>query len=415
MQRIYMLVVRPRAQVMNGLVATGFVSAVTGIGLSLGGFSLGLILVAGGIGCMGLAWQQSVVQAKKLKDSLEAVSPKLGVLTDQLQSQRDAIDALAEGLESALMICDERGTIEYANEKARLLFRTEAPEGKYLLTVTLSHETEALVQRVAASGRPEVAELTFSYPTEEVGLVKAWPSPGDRVFLSIFEITELRKLELIRKDFVANVSHEMRTPMTIIRAMAETLLDEDDLQIKEKYLTKIISEVDRLSTISQDLLVLSTAESNPVRKQNCDLAEIVMGVVHQLEPKAREKGIEFTYDGPDTLSINANGAQMIQIALNLFDNAINYTADGKVSVSLSEQEHFVELTVSDTGIGISSEHLGRIFERFYRVDKARSRSTGGTGLGLSIVKHIAESHGGSVSVTSALNEGSTFVVKLPKY
>jgi len=248
-----------------------------------------------------------------------------------------------------------------------------------------------------------------------VGLVKAWPSPGDRVFLSIFEITELRKLERIRKDFVANVSHEMRTPMTIIRAMAETLLDEDDLQIKEKYLTKIISEVDRLSTISQDLLVLSTAESNPVRKQNCDLAEIVMGVVHQLEPKAREKGIEFTYDGPDTLSINANGAQMIQIALNLFDNAINYTADGKVSVSLSEQEHFVELTVSDTGIGISSEHLGRIFERFYRVDKARSRSTGGTGLGLSIVKHIAESHGGSVSVTSALNEGSTFVVKLPKY
>ena len=346
-------------------------------------------------------------------EHLLALNSKLENLQTQIENQRDAIDTLAEGLDAALMICDARGAIEYANGKARALFRAEAPEGKYLLTVTLSHETEVLVQRVAVTGQPEVAELAFSYPSEEVGLVKAWPSPGNRVFLSIFEITELRKLERIRKDFVANVSHEMRTPMTIIRAMAETLLDEDDDHLKEKYLVKIISEVDRLSSISQDLLILSTAELNPVRKQDCDIADIFRTALGQLQPKAAEKSIVLAYEGPEHHSISANSAQMVQIAINLIDNAINYTPSGEVDVTLTPSESNVQIDVRDTGLGIASEHLGRIFERFYRVDRARSRSTGGTGLGLSIVKHIVESHGGTVTVVSNLNEGSTFTVILP--
>lgn len=348
-----------------------------------------------------------------LEERNQAQLTKLDNFHVQLENQRDAIDTLAEGLDAALMICDARGAIEYANGKARALFRAEAPEGKFLLTVTLSHETEALVQRVAATAKPEIAELAFSYPSEEVGLVKAWPSPGNRVFLSIFEITELRKLERIRKDFVANVSHEMRTPMTIIRAMAETLLDEDDNQLKEKYLVKIISEVDRLSSISQDLLILSTAELNPVRKQDCDIADIFRTALGQLQPKAAEKAITLAYEGPENHSISANSAQMVQIAINLIDNAINYTPTGEVDVTLTPSESSVRIDVRDTGFGIASEHLGRIFERFYRVDRARSRSTGGTGLGLSIVKHIVESHGGTVSVVSNLNEGSTFTVVLP--
>jgi len=353
--------------------------------------------------------------ALQISDQKQAQLAKLENLQTQIDSQRDAIDTLAEGLDAALMICDARGAIEYANGKARALFRAEAPEGKFLLTVTLSHETEALVQKVAATGQPEIAELSFSYPSEEVGLVKAWPSSGNRVFLSIFEITELRKLERIRKDFVANVSHEMRTPMTIIRAMAETLLDEDDDQLKEKYLAKIISEVDRLSSISQDLLILSTAELNPVRKQDCDIAEIFRTALAQLQIKAADKALTLRYEGPPQCSISANSAQMVQIAINLIDNAINYTASGEVVVTLTPMVSAVQIDIRDTGYGIASEHLGRIFERFYRVDRARSRSTGGTGLGLSIVKHIVESHGGTVSVVSSLNEGSTFTVILPTH
>jgi two-component system phosphate regulon sensor histidine kinase PhoR len=195
--------------------------------------------------------------------------------------------------------------------------------------------------------------------------------------------------------------------------MAETLLDEPDAALNDRYLNKIITEVDRLSTISQDLLILSTAESNPVRKQACDIAEVFRGVAQQLEDKAREKGLTLNYSGPDQCVIEANQAQMTQVALNLIDNAVNYTASGSVGVSVQPGEDNVLVAVRDSGIGISSDQQRRIFERFYRVDKGRSRTSGGTGLGLSIVKHIVEAHGGWVTVSSALNQGSTFTVSLP--
>jgi len=235
------------------------------------------------------------------------------------------------------------------------------------------------------------------------------------VFVSVYEITELRRLERIRQDFVANVSHELRTPMTIIRSMAETLVDDEPSVSSRstKYLNTIISEVDRLSMISQDLLILSAAESNPVRKQMCDIAEVFKGVVQQLETKSSEKGIYLDYKGPNQSIIEANTSQMTQVALNLVDNAIKYTTAGEIHVQLETGESSVRISVKDTGIGIPSDQIKRIFERFYRIDRARSRATGGTGLGLSIVKHIVEAHGGTVIVDSALNIGSTFIVELP--
>ena len=165
--------------------------------------------------------------------------------------------------------------------------------------------------------------------------------------------------------------------------------------------------------ISQDLLILSAAESNPVRKQMCDIADVFKGVVQQLEPKASEKGIRLDYVGPDQSIIEANTSQMTQVALNLVDNAIKYTTHGEIHVGLETGISSVRILVKDTGIGIPSDQIKRIFERFYRIDRARSRATGGTGLGLSIVKHIVEAHGGSVTVESALNIGSTFIVELP--
>jgi two-component system phosphate regulon sensor histidine kinase PhoR len=203
--------------------------------------------------------------------------------------------------------------------------------------------------------------------------------------------------------------------MTIIRSMAETLVD-DEVAMSErsvKYLNKIISEVDRLSMISQDLLILSAAESNPVRKQMCDIAEVFRSTVQQLFTKAKEKEIELTFEGPERCIVEANTSQMTQVALNLIDNAIKYTASGSIKVSLELKDSTVRVAVADTGIGIPSDQIKRIFERFYRVDRARSRATGGTGLGLSIVKHIVEAHGGVVTVDSALNHGSTFIVELP--
>ena len=334
-------------------------------------------------------------------------------LHSELEGQRSAIDALADGLDIAVFICDPKANVRYANRRATVLFGFADPQGRGILSVTLSHELEQLVLSAARQGTAQRAELNFRYPEERVGIAQAWRGESDRVFLSVYDISDLRRLERVRQDFVANVSHELRTPLTLIRAMAETLEDSPSDEVMGRYLKKIIEEVDRLSLISQDLLILSAAESNPVRKQSCDIAEVLRSVVAHLLQKASEKGLTLSYIGPTTLLVEANQAQMTQVAINLIDNAINYTATGSITMTVTSEEGFIVIAVSDTGIGIASDHLPRIFERFYRVDKGRSRNTGGTGLGLSIVKHIIEAHGGSVSVESALNHGSTFTVKLP--
>lgn len=338
------------------------------------------------------------------------------LVADQLQQQRELVDTLAEGLDAALFTCDLRAVIQFANPTALELFELSRPEGQSLLAVTLSVELERIAVAARESDVAIHEEVTFTYPRERIGQVTAWRDPAKtRLFVSVYDVTDLRRLERSRRDFVANVSHELRTPMTIIRAYAETMLDENPptRETTERMLPRIITEVDRLTTISQDLLVLSMAESNAVRKQTCDLAEVVRRVVAQLEPKAARKGLRLSFEGPEELVMQANPAQMGQVAINLIDNALNYTLSGSVDAKLELRGDEATLEVRDTGIGIAAEHQDRVFERFYRVDRGRSRSTGGTGLGLSIVRHIVEAHGGRMEVESVLNRGSTFRAFMP--
>lgn len=356
-------------------------------------------------------------QMAELRAQLAYLRGESKRLEERLEQQRTAVDILADGLEVGILICDDRANILYANLRAGEMFGFDNPRGKSILSVTLSYDLEQLVLDAGKYRNVQRAELHFSYPDEKVALAKAW-SPedgGERVFLSLYEITDLRRLERVRQDFVANVSHELRTPLTLIRLRAETLLDDDpvDPELAKRYLPEIIREVDRLTTISNDLLILSAAESEAPRRVPCDLAEIAARAVEDLRAKADVKKLSLTYEGPSALPLMANPTQLTQVLLNLVDNAINYTSEGSVTVRLAEAEGWATIRVEDTGIGIGSEHLRRIFERFYRVDKARSRSTGGTGLGLAIVKHIVESHGGKVSVESLLNRGSTFTVSIP--
>ncbi len=364
---------------------------------------------------MILAWYGRD-QHRNVRQIRATQTAEITSLKSQLAQQQREVDALAEGLDNAIFVCDDRAGILYANRRAKQFFRFEHAEGRSILAVTLSHELERLILAAKDEGSPKGAELTFTYPDERVARAVAWPGKeGDsKVFMSLYEITDLRRLERVRQDFVANVSHELRTPLTIIRAMAETLLDDANLGSKDyQYLEKIIAEVDRLSTISQDLLVLSVAESNLVRKQACNFAETFHQTVTQLRTKADIKGLDLRYEGLDDLLVEANPSQMTQVALNLVENALNYTLAGSITVSVTTDGDFAVATVSDTGVGIASEHQSRVFERFYRVDKARSRFTGGTGLGLSIVKHIIEAHGGTVQIDSALNVGSTFTIRIP--
>lgn len=355
-------------------------------------------------------------QSQREEDRLQGEG-RLRLLQEDLERQRQNVDALGEGMDVAILVCDERATISYANRAAKEMFRTQDPAGRSLLAITLNYDLEQLALLAGRDRTEQNAELAFAYPTDRVGLAKAWSFeslPG-RVFVTVVEITDLRRLERVRTDFVSNVSHELRTPLTLIRAMAETLLDDKgkDKELFERYLGKVIEEVDRLSGITSDLLTLSSAESNPVRKAPCDVVEVFSNVVNQFQSKAAEKELELTFEGPEHLVIEANTAQMTQVAINLVDNAINYTQAGSVKVSVTASEDEAMVTVADTGIGIPSDHHQRVFERFYRVDRGRSRTLGGTGLGLSIVKNIVESHGGEITVESALNRGSTFTVKLP--
>ncbi len=336
--------------------------------------------------------------------------------SQQLDRQKQAIDGFADGLEAGIFVCTTAGEVEYANRSARLMFEFSDPVGRPILAVTLTHTIQTMIRRAVEQGEKQVDELSMR-SGELVALVQVWQERAvvDRVFVSIYDITKLRRLERVRQDFVANVSHELRTPLTTIRAMAEIMreTEPEDEALRGRYLQQIEREVDRLTNIVNDLLTLSAAESQASAMEPLDLADIADEVSNRMMQKAESKNIALKKLITKPAMINGNSTHVNQILLNLIDNAINYTQAGHVTVAVRTEPEAVIFEVSDTGVGIAVEHLDRIFERFYRVDKSRSRESGGTGLGLSIVKHLIEAHRGHISVASFLNRGSTFTVRFP--
>jgi two-component system phosphate regulon sensor histidine kinase PhoR len=237
----------------------------------------------------------------------------------------------------------------------------------------------------------------------------------------INDATQLRRLENMRKDFVANVSHEIKTPLTAIKGFVETLHQGsvDKPEEAERFLGIIQKHVDRLSAIIDDLLSLSRIEQEDERQaiefENKPIADIFRSAVQICRSKAEEKSIDIQIDCEEGLEYYFDPTLLEQAVVNLLDNAIKYSEpDSAIHVSASLNDSEVKIMVKDQGIGIAKKHLPRLFERFYRVDKARSRKMGGTGLGLAIVKHIAQAHGGRVTVKSELGKGSSFTIHLPK-
>ena len=259
-----------------------------------------------------------------------------------------------------------------------------------------------------------------SFEVVAVPLGEAGPASGGVVAV-LHDITRLKELEAIRKDFVANVSHELRTPLTSIRGFAETLLDGalEDRNNNRRFVEIIKSHALRLSDLTMDLLTLATLESESfqLKPEGIDLPALVHEVLESFRPLGltKRQELEAVID-PGLPPIKADRDRIRQVLINLLDNAVKFTPEeGKISleVRLNAEGTGVEVHVKDRGIGIPSSDLPRIFERFYRVDKARSREQGGTGLGLAIVKHIVEAHRGHVSVKSTLGQGSDFCVTLP--
>ena len=323
--------------------------------------------------------------------------------------------ALLQTTEDAVLLADAEGLILLSNPVAASLFGASA--GDTLLARTLSTELEELYRAAIRRRGGVEREVTLNRPAVRTLHVRITPVATDQYLLVLRDLTELRRLERVRRDFVANVSHELRTPLTSVKAMAETLLDGalGDAEVAPRFLQTIIRESDRLVRLSADLLDLSRVEALGIEKKPIDLTALVAEVAARLAPQAEKADITFANTLRAPLIVPADRDEMAQVLVNLLDNAIAYTPrGGHVTLSASETAESVTVSVADTGIGILAHDIPRLFERFYRADKARSRASGGTGLGLSIVKHIVENHGGTVGVESEYNKGSVFSFTLPK-
>jgi two-component system sensor histidine kinase SenX3 len=232
----------------------------------------------------------------------------------------------------------------------------------------------------------------------------------------IDDITEKRRLEAVRRDFVANISHELKTPVGALSLLAETLVDEDDPQVSRRLAERMVSEATRLANTIEDLLVLSRIESEEAPEREAVPVHLVVAeAVTRIRPAAEHLGITIDAPEPDPhLAVMGDRRQLVSALYNLLDNAVKYSdRDSAVDVRATNDGRVIALSVADHGIGIPARDLERVFERFYRVDLARSRQTGGTGLGLSIVRHVMANHAGDVTVESRLGEGSTFTLHLP--
>jgi len=332
--------------------------------------------------------------------------------------------ALLDSMTEGLLLLDERGRIQVANPTFLRLFNVQGDVvGRSVIEAVRMHELAEMVP-VLASGQPiSGRELSIAQPAERWLEVNGAPVLGADgrpagAVLVFHDLTRIKRMEAARADFVANVSHEIRTPLSLIQGYVETLLDgaKDDPKLSQKFLQIIERNTGRLRLLIEDLLVISELESGRVQlnRQRVELRTTVAKVLESFRRKAEAREATLIDECP-SLVVEADPGRLEQVLENLLDNAIKYgRAGGTVTVGARPADNgFAEVFVRDDGPGIPPEALDRIFERFYRVDKARSREQGGTGLGLSIVKHIVQSHGGRSWAESRLRHGSTFYFTVP--
>ncbi len=352
----------------------------------------------------------------QLGASLNAMSDRIGGLFTELTSQKEEIRGIIDAMEEGLAVVEPDEKIGLANPSFRRIFRLAAPEGKYYWEAVRNTKFNALVKKARKEKRPLIERIILE---DRIYLVHAsYVAPVDHAVVTLLDITELASIERVKRDLVANVSHELQTPLTAIKGYAETLEAEAN-ETSLNYLRIILRNTDRLIAIVRDLLLLSELEDlqekpSALVLEPVDLGTLIENTIKIFEPRARDKGLRLSFEAAGAiLRVVGDPFKLEQMVINLIDNALKYTEKGGVMVRLKPGQGLAVLEVEDTGVGIPEEHLPRIFERFYVVDKSRSRSLGGTGLGLSIVKHIVLMHRGKIEVDSRLGLGTKFTIALP--
>ncbi|MGQ9810422.1 MAG: two-component system histidine kinase PnpS [bacterium] len=367
------------------------------------------------------------------KDEIGDLAAVLSYMSDEIKSKIEKVkqestklDAVLSSMFEGIMVVDEKGRILLMNPSLRGLFFVDSdPKNRLPIEVVRNPQIQGAVDRILRDReRLFGEEVTVIQPEEKVLRMNAAPIIRNDVLegavLVFHDITELHRLERLRQDFVANVSHELRTPISSIKGYAETLMEGaiDDKDAAKDFINIIYQDSNRLANLIDDLLDLSKIESGKMKMTftPLDIRPIIERCLGVLEKSIKDKKLSVSVHIPSGIhKVMADDKRIAQVLLNLLDNAVKYTGKGgSIKIEASEGNGFVQVDITDTGIGIPEKDLPRIFERFYRVDKARSRDLGGTGLGLSIVKHLVLAHGGQVWVKSEQGIGSTFSFTIPQ-
>ena len=370
-----------------------------------------------------------VVTEDELADmtaALNEMAQELQLKIQTLSGERTQLAAILSGMVEGVMILDRHGTILMINTALETMFQLIASDvvGRSSMEVLRHSSLIEFIKRTLERQTSQSKELLIRTPQERFFHVQASVAPTGHDqencgVLVFHDITGIKHLERVRRDFVANVSHELKTPLTAIKGYIEALLDgaKDDPKHSVEFLKILMRHTDRLNNIIADLLTLSQIESGQYRwkREPVTISDLIESVARMLRPLAEKKQQRLSTTVPKELPpVSGDPEKLTQALMNLVENAIKYTPEkGKITVEATQGEREIEITVTDTGLGISPKDLQPIFERFYRVDLARSRELGGTGLGLSIVKHIVESHGGTVRVQSQSGKGSRFTIHVP--
>lgn len=373
-------------------------------------------------------YEDKVGETGMLSTSINILARNLQEMMKAKEMQQDRLTTLIESMGSGLILIDNRGYVSLINRAFKEVFHVKPEVYLYRLyyEVIEHREISDLVEEIFITEQQVKRYLripigidlkhfeVFGAPI--IGTNDVWKG----TLLVFHDITELKNLEQTRKDFVANVSHELKTPVTSIKGFTETLLDgaKDDSKSLEAFLHIILAESDRLQQLIEELLELSRIEQH---KFKLDIKEVNLGTllkdsVTMLQKKAEDKSVSLNYlEDNDNVVIQGDLFRLKQVFINVINNAIMYTPqNGRIKIETEVKDDRVLVHISDTGIGIEKQEIPRIFERFYRVDKARSRNSGGTGLGLAIVKHLIEAHQGTISVSSKVGTGTVFTISLKK-
>jgi len=333
-----------------------------------------------------------------------------------VETGRKELETLLNSMQEAVLAVSRDGRVRWANERISKIIPQGVRLGSPVVETVRDPDFLKVVNACLASGGPQRARLNSVAPGQAFEATVA-PIPDGGAVAVLFDLTKVERAEKMRRDFIANVSHELRTPLTSIHGYAETLLDNElDQESAREFLEIIRKNTARMTRLTEDLLTLARVESREHRFEFTDIAagELLEDACESFRETARSSNVEVSEENAATKRVRADMDAIHQVFVNLIDNAIKYAGSGgRIEIGARDVGDTVQFWVRDFGPGIGSEHLPRLFERFYRVDKARSRESGGTGLGLAIAKHIVLAHGGQIWAESELGKGSRFAFTLP--